>query len=94
MTTVGYGDRVPISVLGRIFACIWILCGSTIMALLTAALTTAIVTVTTEQRPTIYRGNIGILNGHSFEKTMLMKGNANIVPKKNVDALIGALQVC
>ena len=45
MTTVGYGDRVPISVLGRIFACFWILCGSTIMALLTAALTTGIVGV-------------------------------------------------
>ena len=45
MTTVGYGDRSPKSRFGKMFAVFWILCGITIMSLLTAAITTAIATV-------------------------------------------------
>ena len=87
MTTVGYGDRVPKSVPGRLLSVIWILCGITICALLTAALTTAIATVAAKQIPTINKGKIGLLKDRVFEKSILMKGNADKIYRKNVSQL-------
>ena len=87
MTTVGYGDRVPKSVPGRLLSVFWILCGMTICALLTAALTTAITTVAAKQIPTINKGKIGLLKDRVFEKSILMKGNADKVYRDTVSEL-------
>lgn len=92
MTTVGYGDRVPKSVLGRLFGVIWILTGMTICSLMTAALTTAIGTVAARQRPSIERGNIGILRDRVFEKSILMLGNAEKIYKDTLEELVEAVQ--
>lgn len=91
MTTVGYGDRSPKSVLAKLFACFWILCGITIISLLTAALTTAIEAVNIELRPSTERGNIGILRNHLFEKSILLRGNAKIIYKESMEELSQAL---
>ena len=91
MTTVGYGDKTPKSVVGRLFAVVWILSGITICALMTAALTTAISEVASQQKPSVYHGNIGILKNHVFEKTILMKGNADYIPLVNVKQMIDYL---
>lgn len=87
MTTVGYGDRVPKSVPGRLLSVFWILCGMTICALLTAALTTAITTVAAKQSPTVNKGKIGLLKDRVFEKSILMKGNADKVYRDTVSEL-------
>lgn len=42
ITTVGYGDIIPKSIMARIFAVFWILIGITLFSMLTASLTTAI----------------------------------------------------
>ena len=42
MTTVGYGDKAPRSLLGRMFAVVWILIGITICSIYVASLTTEI----------------------------------------------------
>ena len=43
MTTVGYGDKTPKSIFGRLFAMFWILIGITVCSLFTAALTSEII---------------------------------------------------
>ena len=37
-----YGDRVPTSIFGRLYAAIWILCGITFIALITSVLSNAV----------------------------------------------------
>ena len=91
MTTVGYGDKTPKSVIGRLFAVVWILSGITICALMTAALTTAISEVASQQKPSVYHGNIGILKNHIFEKTILMKGNAEYILLVSIKQMVDYL---
>ena len=88
MTTVGYGDVAPSSALAKLFAMFWILCGITITALMTAALTTAINEVSNRHKASVDSGNIGILNNHVFEKVLLMKGNAKQYYMNTVEELI------
>lgn len=42
MTTVGYGDKVPISNLGRFIAFIWMLCSVVIISVFTASITSGL----------------------------------------------------
>ncbi|XP_031555996.1 uncharacterized protein LOC116292781 [Actinia tenebrosa] len=42
MTTVGYGDKTPKSIFGRVFGVIWILVGIVIVAMFTATVTNAL----------------------------------------------------
>jgi len=42
MTTVGYGDKVPISSLGRFIAILWMLCSIIIISLFTAGITSGL----------------------------------------------------
>ena len=49
MTTVGYGDRTPKSILGRIFCMIWILLGITLISTFTGLVSSAIQTSTAEE---------------------------------------------
>lgn len=62
MTTVGYGDRSPKSVPGRLFCFFWIITGITLIAIFTA-LVTATVTATTQPYFNIHSAKIGAVNG-------------------------------
>ncbi|WP_053990204.1 transporter substrate-binding domain-containing protein [Mangrovimonas sp. TPBH4] len=42
MTTVGYGDKVPVSNLGRFIALIWMLCSLIIISIFTASITSSL----------------------------------------------------
>ena len=42
MTTVGYGDKVPVSNLGRIIAFLWMLCSVIIISIFTASVTSSL----------------------------------------------------
>ncbi|XP_067032765.1 uncharacterized protein [Acropora muricata] len=69
MTSVGYGDRVPRTIHGRIFSVIWMLIGVCLIAIFTAAVTSAITvsSVGTDCRNT--QGKyLGVLNGSEAEK--------------------------
>ena len=55
-----YGDRSPISHLGRIFAVGWLLTGLVIIAITMAALTTALTEITVHSKTTIYGSKVAI----------------------------------
>ena len=48
-----YGDKVPVTSLGRIFSGIWIICGITLCSVLTASMTDVIQQVTLPKTPTL-----------------------------------------
>ena len=61
MTTVGYGDRSPTTVLGRLFAVVWILVGITGCGVLTAMLTTLTMDANTHTPPTMHCAKVVLL---------------------------------
>ncbi|CAH1786125.1 unnamed protein product [Owenia fusiformis] len=65
MTTVGYGDRVPKSVIARIFASVWIIVGLVIMGVFTAALTTSL-SADTQGTVDIKGEQVGVIKGTSL----------------------------
>lgn len=50
MTTVGYGDRFPLSIGGRLFAVVWILVGICVCSIFTASLTSSLTTLSLETK--------------------------------------------
>ena len=53
-----YGDRTPMSQLGRIFAVGWVLVGLVIISVMMGALTTALTTITSVSDTTIYGSKV------------------------------------
>ena len=62
MTTVGYGDYAPKSLMGRTFCMIWILLGITVMSTFTGLVTSAISSVY-EDKFSMRGSVIGALHG-------------------------------
>lgn len=67
MTKVGYGDKSPKTVAGRLFAVIWILTGITVCAILTALLTTTILEANSQQPVRISGSKVGVLKGRNYD---------------------------
>ena len=53
MTTVGYGDKTPKSIVGRLFGIVWIFTGITICGILAAMLTTTTMNADNPKVPTM-----------------------------------------
>ena len=73
MTTVGYGDKSPKSLQGRLFAVIWILLGITICSIFTGTLTTEIMNARSVTDSHILGNNIGILRHRLEDITMVIQ---------------------
>ncbi|XP_028414723.1 uncharacterized protein LOC114537825 isoform X2 [Dendronephthya gigantea] len=90
MTTVGYGDRAPRSILGRLFCMIWIITGMSIIAILTA-MVTASLSASIEYRLVVHGSKMGAVDG-SQEERIGTGMNAGIktfdTPKDVVEALV------
>lgn len=67
MTTVGYGDKAPKSVTGKLYTTVWILVGIVACGLVTATITNEISKANTPPPPTMIGKNIGIVKYHDFE---------------------------
>ncbi|XP_028392906.1 uncharacterized protein LOC114517405 isoform X2 [Dendronephthya gigantea] len=93
VTTVGYGDKVPKSIPGRIFAMIWILYGIALISLVTTGLTTAltatIVVVTKDVK--LYGSQVAAVDNSLEFQLGLLKG-ARMNQKKNFSNVISVLE--
>ncbi|XP_066912699.1 uncharacterized protein [Clytia hemisphaerica] len=77
MTTVGYGDKSPLTFLGRTFAVFWIVIGITITSLYVATLTSVLTMELSGERPLIISGkNVGVLSNpvHTMRAVKLHRG--------------------
>ncbi|XP_028417432.1 uncharacterized protein LOC114541817 [Dendronephthya gigantea] len=90
MTTVGYGDRSPVTVPGRLFALAWILMGLVIISIVTGGIVTSITSVLVVQEDKIYGAQVGaIVNSAEYSKAV--RQNADVVPYNNMEDLINAM---
>ncbi|KXJ08446.1 uncharacterized protein LOC110248867 [Exaiptasia diaphana] len=63
MTTVGYGDRTPKSMFGRLFGIIWIVFGISLCSIMTATITTALTSMNVKKDVAIMDKKIAVLAG-------------------------------
>jgi len=71
MTTVGYGDKAPATLVGRVVAIIWMFAGIIIISSFTAAITTALTVGKLDQSikhiDDLYRARVLTLNGSTSD---------------------------
>ncbi|KAL9958573.1 hypothetical protein ACROYT_G035603 [Oculina patagonica] len=77
MTTVGYGDRAPISIIGRIIAIVVILSGLVIFGIVNGYMATSITSVTLETDYKIYGAKVAAIEG-TPEYRMGVRKNARM----------------
>jgi polar amino acid transport system substrate-binding protein len=103
MTTVGYGDKSPITLAGRIFAIVWMIFSIVFIAAFTATITTQL--TLTELRGKVhgfndlYHARVGCISGSDGCNFLVKKGVAVIpfesmreglmaVANRNIDAFV------
>ena len=72
MTTVGFGDKVPRSYVGRTFAVMWVLIGIALCSLFTATLTTKVILAHAPSNPDITGKQVAVLKGQ-FDELFFVK---------------------
>lgn len=83
MTTVGYGDRYPKSVGGRLFAVLWILLGMCIISIFTATLTSSMTTLSLEAKVKLSGTKVVVLVG-SIEMVTGIQHQASLTRVRTV----------
>ncbi|KAL9983423.1 hypothetical protein ACROYT_G005593 [Oculina patagonica] len=79
ITTIGYGDKTPKSVLARLFAVVWILIGVTVCSVMTATLTDALTSVKLEKYDVTTGKRIGVLkDSAAFRDAVNLAANITI----------------
>ncbi|XP_073236529.1 uncharacterized protein [Porites lutea] len=73
MSTVGYGDKAPKSVIARLFSIVWIMVGLTVCSVLTATLTTALATAAVKDVDLVGK-KIAVLKGSPAFQEVIKQG--------------------
>ncbi|XP_048587676.1 uncharacterized protein LOC5507247 isoform X2 [Nematostella vectensis] len=93
-TTVGYGDRVPRSLLGRTFAMAWSLMGMVLTSLLISAVTSSLIITVITENMTVEKGRkVGAVEGSvAFTVAKKLAGTmATVASYPNAETLAYAL---
>lgn len=96
MTTVGYGDRKPKSVLGRIFAVIWVLIGLTVFSIVTAMLTSEIQQANSPPTPTMEGATVAALRHRIYDASLIAnKGGilVDVYEKSDTEGIVRMVQM-
>lgn len=91
MTTVGYGDKSPKSILARILCVLWILAGAVLLSLFTANMTSIITANRINENGDTMGKKIGVVNMEDFVETELNLG-AQLVKFDKVQLALEALK--
>lgn len=86
MTTVGYGDRAPRSVLARAFAFVWVLIGLVIISIFTATVTTSLTAISLSNDIKLYGSEVVALK-NTEEQRLGVRNNAKVTEKNAVGDL-------
>jgi len=90
MTTVGYGDKTPKFIFGRVFGVFWILTGLVVIAIFTATATSAF-SVSASDLAAVEGKSIGVLRNTSAELEAKQRG-ANVTAFPSVERLFSELK--
>ncbi|XP_028415876.1 uncharacterized protein LOC114539447 [Dendronephthya gigantea] len=90
MTTVGYGDIAPKTVLGRLFTILWISAGLVILAMYMGVVTTSLTTTRLEGTQHFYGIKVSAANQTEEEKFAILH-NTQLQVEKNERAVIDAV---
>lgn len=92
MTTVGYGDRSPRSVLARTFAFVWVLIGLVIISIFTATVTTSLTAISLSNEIKLYGSDVVALK-NTEEQRLGVRNNAKVQERNSVaelkDSILG-----
>ncbi|XP_047125702.1 uncharacterized protein LOC101241605 isoform X1 [Hydra vulgaris] len=77
MTTIGYGDLSPRSVLARIFAMVWFLTGLILNGLIIAFIVTKLTVFSSNSEYMLYNTKVAVLD-NSFENKLAIISNADV----------------
>ncbi|EDO49510.1 predicted protein [Nematostella vectensis] len=90
MTTVGYGDRAPRSVLARTFAFVWVLIGLVIISIFTATVTTSLTAISLSNEVKLYGSEVVAMK-NTEEQRLGVRSNAKVKEKKSVQEMTDAI---
>jgi len=92
MTTVGYGDKSPKSVVARVFSIIWIMLGLIIMAIFMANITSALTALSLQLEPSsLVDVKVAVLsNGTEYQHAMDEKAKPTVFER--IDDMIQAVK--
>lgn len=89
MTTVGYGDKTPISLPGRLYSVFWILLGITMFSILTSALTAQFSNILSHPTPNLVNKKVGGLKGKMNTATLIAQHGGFIIEYDFTSLTIG-----
>ena len=79
MTTVGYGDKSPRSLGGRLFSFVWILLGIVIFGIISGEITTIIIEANSLETRNMAGENVGVLKNRLYDKGLVRQNGGNVV---------------
>ncbi|XP_078358438.1 uncharacterized protein LOC144643151 [Oculina patagonica] len=91
MTTVGYGDRVPKSLLARLFGVLWILTGIVLCSFFTATFTSALTSSSIKQRESLLGVKVAVMaDSYAYDEALKHAANVKDFPDfyEMYDALV------
>ena len=92
LTTIGYGDKAPKTLLGRVLAMVWMLTGLAVSAALTAAVVTLAQPGSSAPLPERFAGETVSVIADTPTARYLESAGVEIAPRPDMDGILSALQ--